>query len=56
MFSYGTLSGEIQASTVNWLRTDMAAVLGPGRTSIGGSGATLVLEAAGERIEFTRVR
>jgi hypothetical protein len=56
VFSYGTLSGAIEGTAVSWLRTDMAAVLGPGRLSVAGSGSTLVLEAAGERIEFTRVR
>jgi CubicO group peptidase (beta-lactamase class C family) len=54
VFSYGTLSGAIDGTTVTWRRSDMAAVLGSSRLSI--SGATLVLEAAGERIEFARLR
>ena len=56
MFTYGTLAGTLSGTTVTWQRTDMAAVLGPGRLSVHGGGATLVLEAGGERIEFTRVR
>jgi CubicO group peptidase (beta-lactamase class C family) len=56
VLSYGTLSGAVEGTTVKWLRSDMAAVLGPGRLSMTGAGSTLVLEAAGERFEFTRVR
>ena len=54
-FSYGTLSGVLTGSSVTWQRSDMAALLGPGRVSIGGA-QSLVLEAAGERFEFARVR
>lgn len=54
-FSYGTLSGVLNGSSVTWQRSDMAALLGPARLSIGPS-QSLVLETAGERFEFARVR
>ena len=56
VFSYGNLTGALDGTTVSWQRTDMAAVLGPGRLSVTSGGSTIVLEAAGERFEFTRVR
>ena len=55
-FTYGTLSGIIDGTTITWQRSDMAAVLGPGRVSLQAAGTGLLLEAGGERAEFTRVR
>ena len=52
VFTYGTLSG----TAVSWLRTDMTALLGPGRLSVGTARASLVLEGGGERFEFARLR
>jgi CubicO group peptidase (beta-lactamase class C family) len=54
-FSYGTLSGVVTGTSVTWQRSDMAALLGPGRVSISAA-QSLVLDAAGERFEFARVR
>lgn len=57
-FTYGTLTGAIDGTRVTWTRSDMAAVLGAGRISVrdeAGS-ARLLLEVAGERVEFTRIR
>ena len=54
-FSYGTLSGVLTGTSVAWQRSDMTALLGAARLSMGAS-QSLVLEAAGERFEFARVR
>jgi CubicO group peptidase (beta-lactamase class C family) len=58
VFTYGTLSGVVVDTTVTWTRSDMAAVLGAGRLSLRteADAKRLVLETAGERFEFTRVR
>jgi hypothetical protein len=56
VFSYGTLSGAIAGTAVTWFRSDMTAVLGPSRLSVTAGGSALVLETAGERVEFTRLR
>ncbi len=55
-FEYGTLRGALDGTTVTWTRSDMRAVLGPGRVSIQGATSGLLLYAGGERIAFTRVR
>lgn len=57
-FTYGSLSGVIDGTAVSWRRSDMAAVLGPGRIGVrqDGQRTMLLLEAGGERFEFTRVQ
>jgi len=55
-FEYGTLRGVIDGTTVIWQRSDMAAVLGPGRATLQDGETKLLLETGGERVEFTRVR
>lgn len=55
-FEYGALRGWTDDVTIAWQRSDMAAVLGSGRVSVQDEGSKLLLEAGGERVEFTRIR